>query len=99
MLGYVGLVYFKKYFVLLAQDSCKTFNWVADGPGFDDTIYDVMYKNYLAQLNVEGVGAVGAAPDGVSIYCGVSFIQKELSSKLYPQNAMERGAIHEHYWK
>jgi hypothetical protein len=44
------------------------FNWSAAGPGFDDAMYEVLYKNFLNQLNVEGVGAVVAAPDQVSIF-------------------------------
>ena len=39
--------------------------WTASGPGFDDAIYDIMYQKYLSQLNVEGSGAVVAAPDQV----------------------------------
>jgi|LakMenEpi03Aug12_release.lakeMendotaPanAssembly.Ray.scaffolds.fasta_scaffold4197081_1 hypothetical protein len=52
----------------LHQDPCDTFVWTATGPGFDDSIYDIMYKNYLAQLNVENSGAVVAAPDQVNNY-------------------------------
>jgi hypothetical protein len=39
--------------------------WTASDPGFDDAMYDMMYKNYLSQLNVEDCGAVVAAPDDV----------------------------------
>jgi hypothetical protein len=50
------------------EDPCKTFTWTgATGPGFDDAFYEIMRTNYLSQLNVEGVGAVVAAPDEVKI--------------------------------
>jgi len=46
------------------EDPCTTFNWEADGPGgFDDAFYQLMYDNYLSQLNIQGSGAVVAAPD------------------------------------
>ncbi|CAG0921493.1 unnamed protein product [Notodromas monacha] len=44
-------------------DPCTEFLWSADGPGFDDATYDIMYTNYLSQLNILGSGAVVAAPD------------------------------------
>ena len=44
-------------------DPCKEFNWEADGPGFTKEFYDIMYENYRANLDVEGCGAVVAAPD------------------------------------
>jgi len=43
---------------------CDNFNWEASGPGFTDAFYDTMMANYRANLNVEGCGAVVAAPDG-----------------------------------
>ena len=45
------------------QDHCENFIWNASGPGFDDAMYDIMYKNFLSQLNVENVGAVMSSPD------------------------------------
>jgi len=43
---------------------CGSYNWNADGPGFTDEFYNTMFENYRANLNVEGCGAVVAAPDG-----------------------------------
>jgi len=43
---------------------CGSYNWNADGPGFPDSFYNTMFENYRANLNVEGCGAVVAAPDG-----------------------------------
>merc|ERR1712013_252714 len=43
---------------------CSSYNWSADGPGFTDDFYNTMFENYRANLNVEGCGAVVAAPDG-----------------------------------
>merc|ERR1711909_138944 len=43
---------------------CSSYNWNADGPGFTDDFYNTMFENYRANLNVEGCGAVVAAPDG-----------------------------------
>jgi glucoamylase len=37
--------------------------WDAPDPGFTDDFYDIMYANYLANLNIQGSGAVVAAPD------------------------------------
>jgi len=49
----------------LPPDPCKgdVFNWVAADPGFTDDIYNVMYQKYEANLNIDGTGAVVAAPD------------------------------------
>jgi len=46
-------------------DPCEgdVFNWVSSDPGFPDDIYDVMYQKYKANLNIDGTGAVVAAPD------------------------------------
>jgi len=38
-------------------------NWNGDGVGFSQEYYDIMYKNYEANLNIDGSGAVVAAPD------------------------------------
>jgi len=43
---------------------CDNFNWDASDPGFTDDFYQTMMANYRANLNVEGSGAVVAAPDG-----------------------------------
>lgn len=43
---------------------CSSFNWDASDPGFTDSFYETMKANYRANLNVEGCGAVVAAPDG-----------------------------------
>lgn len=40
-----------------------TFVGGSGGPGFDDTIYNIMYDNYKSQINIDGVGAVVASPD------------------------------------
>ena len=37
--------------------------WSGDGPGFTDEFIEVMYKNFQENLNIEGSGAVVAAPD------------------------------------
>merc|ERR1719260_332297 len=46
-------------------DPCAgdVFNWVASDPGFTDEIYQVMYAKYEANLNIDGTGAIVAAPD------------------------------------
>merc|ERR1719348_663699 len=46
-------------------DPCEgdVFNWEASDPGFPDDIYNVMYEKYRANLNIDGTGAVVAAPD------------------------------------
>jgi len=45
------------------HDPCGDLLWIADNPGFTDDFYDTMFQKYAAQLNVEGCGAVVAAPD------------------------------------
>merc|ERR1712241_323156 len=45
------------------EDPCGDFTWTADGPGFTDDFYDIMYENYKANLNIDGSGAVVTAPD------------------------------------
>jgi len=42
---------------------CTDYNLVAEGPGFTDDFYNLMYQNYRDNLNVEDSGAVVAAPD------------------------------------
>ena len=37
--------------------------WSGDGPGFTDDFIEIMYENYRGNLDVEGSGAVVAAPD------------------------------------
>ncbi len=49
------------------KDPCKNFVWTATEAGFDDSMYQTMYNNYLSQLNVENCGAVVAAPDKVGL--------------------------------
>jgi len=46
-------------------DPCAgdVFNWAASDPGFTDEIYQVMYEKYEANLNIDGTGAIVAAPD------------------------------------
>ena len=39
---------------------CSDYNLVADGPGFTDDFYNLMYQNYRDNLNVEDCGAVVA---------------------------------------
>ena len=39
---------------------CTDYNLVADGPGFTDDFYNLMYQNYRDNLNVEDCGAVVA---------------------------------------
>lgn len=65
----VGLALIQSlYPIIMFQDPCDSFVWTATGPGgFDDAMYDLMYKNYLSQLNVENCGAVVAAPDDVRL--------------------------------
>ena len=38
-------------------------NWSGDGPGFTDEFVKIMYKNFRENLNIQGSGAVVAAPD------------------------------------
>jgi len=45
------------------EDPCGDFTWTADGPGFTDDFYNIMFENYRANLNIDGSGAVVAAPD------------------------------------
>jgi len=45
------------------EDPCKDFTWTGDGPGFTDDFYNIMFQNYVANLNIDGSGAVVAAPD------------------------------------
>ena len=44
---------------------CDQLIWEApaDGPGFPPDFYQLMFNNFKANLNVEGSGAVVAAPD------------------------------------
>jgi len=42
---------------------CGDVNWAGTDPGFTDEYYNIMYENYLANLNIDGSGAVVAAPD------------------------------------
>jgi len=42
---------------------CDDMIWSATDAGFTQEYYDVMYENYKNNLNVEGCGAVVAAPD------------------------------------
>lgn len=42
---------------------CSDVNWSASDAGFTQDYYDIMYNYYLANLNIEGSGAVVAAPD------------------------------------
>jgi len=44
-------------------DPCGNITWNADGPGFTDDFYNLMLTNYKANLNIDGSGAVVAAPD------------------------------------
>jgi len=44
-------------------DPCDDIVWFAADPGFTQEYYDIMYDNYLANLNIDGSGAVVAAPD------------------------------------
>ena len=37
--------------------------WSGDGPGFTDEFIEVMYKKFQENLNIEGSGAIVAAPD------------------------------------
>ena len=39
---------------------CTDYNLVAEGPGFTDDFYALMYQNYRDNLNVEDSGAVVA---------------------------------------
>merc|ERR1712123_55321 len=47
------------------DDYCKPemFNWEASDPGFSDSEYQTMYAKYEANLNIDGTGAIVAAPD------------------------------------
>ena len=38
-------------------------NWAGTDPGFTDEFYNIMYDYYEANLNIDGSGAVVAAPD------------------------------------
>jgi len=52
------------YFTSDHPNPCSAnLNLNADGPGFTQEYYDIMYNNYAANLNIEGSGAVVAAPD------------------------------------
>lgn len=42
---------------------CKTFNWKSNGMGFDGKWFEGMNAKYNEQLDVQGCGAVVAAPD------------------------------------
>lgn len=42
---------------------CGTYDWSATDPGFTDDFYDSMYTLYMGNLNIQGTGAVVAAPD------------------------------------
>ena len=44
-------------------DPCNDFIWTADDAGFTDEFYNIMYQKYKANLNIDGSGAVVAAPD------------------------------------
>ena len=39
------------------------FNWEASDPGFSDAEYDIMYEKYKDNLNIDGTGAIVAAPN------------------------------------
>merc|ERR1711892_1065534 len=47
------------------DDYCKPemFNWEASDPGFSDSEHQTMYSKYEANLNIDGTGAIVAAPD------------------------------------
>merc|ERR1711892_1569613 len=47
------------------DDYCKPemFDWEASDPGFSDSEYQTMYAKYEANLNIDGTGAIVAAPD------------------------------------
>ena len=45
------------------ENPCEDINWAGTDPGFTQEYYDIMYANYLANLNIDGSGAVVAAPD------------------------------------
>merc|ERR1711973_696032 len=45
------------------ENPCEDIVWSADGPGFSQEYYNIMYNNYNANLNIDGSGAVVAAPD------------------------------------
>jgi len=42
---------------------CDGIVWSANDAGFSQEYYDIMYSNYEANLNIDGSGAVVAAPD------------------------------------
>eukprot|EP00088_Acartia_fossae_P002771 TRINITY_DN11149_c0_g1_i1.p1 TRINITY_DN11149_c0_g1~~TRINITY_DN11149_c0_g1_i1.p1 ORF type:complete len:502 (+),score=142.13 TRINITY_DN11149_c0_g1_i1:33-1538(+) len=42
---------------------CGSVNWQGSGPGFTQDYYNTMYSFYEANLNIDGSGAVVAAPD------------------------------------
>lgn len=43
--------------------NCDAFDWTATDPGFTDEFYTKMYTIFMDNLNVQGTGAVVAAPD------------------------------------
>merc|ERR1711963_489236 len=45
------------------HDPCGNLTWTEDGPGFTDEFYNLMLTKYQANLNIDGSGAVVAAPD------------------------------------
>jgi len=45
------------------KNPCGAVNWAGTDPGFTDEYYNVMYDYYEANLNIDGSGAVVAAPD------------------------------------
>jgi len=45
------------------EDPCGSFIWTEAGPGFTEEFYNTMFENYRANLNIDGSGAVVAAPD------------------------------------
>jgi len=44
-------------------DPCGTLSWNAQDPGFTDDFVSTMLSNYVNNLNIQGSGAVVAAPD------------------------------------
>jgi len=46
-----------------SYNPCGTLLWNAEDPGFDDNFISTMNANYLKNLNIQGSGAVVAAPD------------------------------------
>jgi len=45
------------------ENPCDKVNWNGMDAGFTQEYYDKMYNNYLANLNIDGSGAIVAAPD------------------------------------